>query len=946
MAENCHLEEENRSRVAARDKKLLEQGRPRPSTPEDFTVDLLNRFYDKKGIPVSQRRCVFGPTSTDLANVHRSRAHRSNSYGAIHPLPTRPVMTGKNYTVYPIGRHHTRPLSPPSPPSQSLSGYKPEGLPSFPSRGSSIRIVEPDFALPTSDTTSTAPRVEEKPEAMYLNHPYRQKPGESSRMGARAGQQADNRSRVEQLRQQLFNINPESSSGPRPAAQAAATEMRAPSAERGRDMRRRYQFVDDDDETDQAPAPAQEPTGKKNEGKGHAAGTPGREDDITTMTELMKQCNTASPSTQDTASPQSQQDQQQQGASAATAGAGPSSAAQTSQAHSRVRRRPEPLDLQDPAFLGMVNRNARRYHVEHNPVQSSRAEVFQFPYESSSIYSDEAAEPVEPVQAAQAVQAVEGEHIIRRLQHQQTTERSVNFVEAYDQWRQNQQILQRSPSEGSINIRVPTAEEDSFTNNREQALRQLSGEDGAEPVASAGLSRSATMRHLANMRGQGQMSTNPTDDDNDAAENQNNEGHGRGIRRSATTNDIPPRGSSLRMAVPESPFTPLTPFIMRASGAPENVNVQGGNSKNLFGEGGWLEDTAGRAAAGSAAAGAGQKKPKVVEKTNGFVESIKRMAREFADGSSFNTGRHQRSASTSGPTRLTISLDPREQCLLYGELEFSLNTALDVYIKTQLNGGRLDAYKLNRVVDGWTQKGRPKVLGFRYDVETQVELVAAHVDEFRFYGELPARGGRAAVLGLLQAMRVNSRYMRVRTYCQPDTVIAKQILDSQALLRLVGSPETLQRPLEEVAQFFKVAVDRRRVIEEAPPPRDARRPVLEMDSISSSASSSRSRFMVMVMVILIVLVMLLSLRVLLIMVMVMVMVILRVLLIVVTLMVKTNPSMNTNQRNNVSNRNERQTQRDEGRGAGTTTAAAAAASTASHAHGHGHGLGRFGHHRQ
>jgi hypothetical protein len=187
---------------------------------------------------------------------------------------------------------------------------------------------------------------------------------------------------------------------------------------------------------------------------------------------------------------------------------------------------------------------------------------------------------------------------------------------------------------------------------------------------------------------------------------------------------------------------------------------------------------------------------------------------------------------------------------LYGELEFNLNNALDAYIKTQLSGGRLDASKLNRIADGWLQKGRPKVVSFRYDLETQIELVMAHIEDFRFYGPLPARG-QPAVVGLLQGMRVNARYMRVRTYCQPDTVIAKQVLDSQNLVRLLGSPEFLQRPLEEVAQFFKVAVERRKVMNVAPPPRDAGRPgpsvghVGEQDSyrkVSGGRSGQRVHF--------------------------------------------------------------------------------------------------------
>lgn len=181
-----------------------------------------------------------------------------------------------------------------------------------------------------------------------------------------------------------------------------------------------------------------------------------------------------------------------------------------------------------------------------------------------------------------------------------------------------------------------------------------------------------------------------------------------------------------------------------------------------------------------------------------------------------------RNFRTSEVKRINISLDAREQSLLYCELEYNLNNALDAYLKAQFNTGRLDASKLSRIADAWAQKGRPKVIGFRYDLETQIELISLHVEEFRFYGRAQAEGP-AVITGLLYTMKINARCMRVRTFCQPDSLIAKHILDAQNFLRLLGSSESLQRPLEEVAQFFKVAVNRRRIMAEAPAARPTNR---------------------------------------------------------------------------------------------------------------------------
>lgn len=157
---------------------------------------------------------------------------------------------------------------------------------------------------------------------------------------------------------------------------------------------------------------------------------------------------------------------------------------------------------------------------------------------------------------------------------------------------------------------------------------------------------------------------------------------------------------------------------------------------------------------------------------------------------------------------MAISLSPREQSLLYCELEFAQTTALNDYITAQFNAGRLEADKLKRVAEDWQRKGRPKVVGFRYDAETQLELVRLHVGDFKFYSRAATT---AAILGVLDTARANARSVRVRTFCQPDTVIAKQLLDCQGLFNVLGCPEEQQIKLAEIIAFFKAGIERRRV---------------------------------------------------------------------------------------------------------------------------------------
>ncbi|KAI0015077.1 hypothetical protein F4780DRAFT_765656 [Xylariomycetidae sp. FL0641] len=264
------------------------------------------------------------------------------------------------------------------------------------------------------------------------------------------------------------------------------------------------------------------------------------------------------------------------------------------------------------------------------------------------------------------------------------------------------------------------------------------------------------------------------------------------IPRSRTAGDLPtpvaPASNPRPVNDETDPYTPITPY----TGGHDQLHT-----KTLFGPGGWLEDTA--------AEGFGRPKPET-QKSNGLLGNIKRMAKEFTENTAFKQGRSSRVSTVQ---RVTISLDAREQNLLYADLEFTLSNALDTYIHAQLNGGRLEANKLKRVADAWAARGRPRVIGFRYDLETQIELVLSHVMDFRFYGTIAT--DPPAMLGLLHAMKTDARSIRLHTYCHPDTVIAKHIMDSQALLHMLGSAEACRRAIEKCAIMFRAITEREKI---------------------------------------------------------------------------------------------------------------------------------------
>ena len=164
---------------------------------------------------------------------------------------------------------------------------------------------------------------------------------------------------------------------------------------------------------------------------------------------------------------------------------------------------------------------------------------------------------------------------------------------------------------------------------------------------------------------------------------------------------------------------------------------------------------------------------------------------------------------------MAISLDTREQSLLYCELEFHLTSALNDYITAEFHRGHLLPDNLKKISDNWLQKGRPRVTGFRYDLETQLELVGLHLNEFNFYGR--RQSNPAEIMGLLHAMKTNARAMRVRTFCHPDSVIAKQLVDSQSLFNLVNVSNAQHLALAEIGHFVRMIVERERAIHETHP---------------------------------------------------------------------------------------------------------------------------------
>jgi hypothetical protein len=389
------------------------------------------------------------------------------------------------------------------------------------------------------------------------------------------------------------------------------------STDRGRTMQRRYEFIDSDDKPYKVLSPVQEAT-KSNDSNDDYPDNTGRESNMTTMTNLIQRCVEPSSTQLSTCQSHGQQETNE--------AIGNTSVTQPSPSQSKLKRRPPPLNLNDPVHVGMVKRS-NHYEIEHIAIKSSKAEHFGFssPYTDLSKYDDRLKNPprISPLE----IPNLDGL-------------RGVDPLELYSEWRKNLKPV-RTASRGSIHITVPTREEDTFMTGKEAGEDRLPITDYPiaqdTPIVNRVRSRSTLgiREDLDNERHR-QFSGNSLYTASEYSIGMPS-GRGSGIIRSATMNDATHGGrqfsggsgsrasynDAMMNAMPprigtetiSPPFTPLTPFIMRASGAPAGVER---GAKTLFGEHGWLEDTA---ASGTA-------KPKM-EKMGGFLEGLKRKAREI-----------------------------------------------------------------------------------------------------------------------------------------------------------------------------------------------------------------------------------------------------------------------------------------------------------------------------
>ena len=154
------------------------------------------------------------------------------------------------------------------------------------------------------------------------------------------------------------------------------------------------------------------------------------------------------------------------------------------------------------------------------------------------------------------------------------------------------------------------------------------------------------------------------------------------------------------------------------------------------------------------------------------------------------------SASKYPATGYLVSLTPPEQAKLYSEVELMICATANHFLKHQQYRGRIAPVTLAKVAQGWPSKNRPQVIEFRYDQQTQRDLVLYNVKAFRFHG--PDADDPIVLNSMMHAWKHLGKDMSIRTFCTPDSVVRKHMIDINKVLEMLGAPEVMIQAYQEV----------------------------------------------------------------------------------------------------------------------------------------------------
>lgn len=129
------------------------------------------------------------------------------------------------------------------------------------------------------------------------------------------------------------------------------------------------------------------------------------------------------------------------------------------------------------------------------------------------------------------------------------------------------------------------------------------------------------------------------------------------------------------------------------------------------------------------------------------------------------------------------------------------------FLKHQQYRGRIAPATLVKVAQGWASKNRPQVIEFRYDQQTQRDLVLYNIKAFGFHG--PDADDPIILNSMMHAWKHLGKDMSIRTFCTPDSLVRKQMLNIGKVLEMLGAPEVMVHAYHEIESATRMLLDQR-----------------------------------------------------------------------------------------------------------------------------------------
>lgn len=141
------------------------------------------------------------------------------------------------------------------------------------------------------------------------------------------------------------------------------------------------------------------------------------------------------------------------------------------------------------------------------------------------------------------------------------------------------------------------------------------------------------------------------------------------------------------------------------------------------------------------------------------------------------------------------------------QLELIISIETNNFLMHEFNQGRVSIASVRAIVEQWRNKGRPQVLGFRYDLATQRELIGMNSETLHLAGINSFT--KMKLLSVLAAWKVLAKEVSVRTFCQPDSAVKKHLHDAEKVLELVHASDDSMLAFQEmrtriVTEIYKV----------------------------------------------------------------------------------------------------------------------------------------------